>query len=79
MIYLKWTFVTTKIENDVAFWWDQLQREGGRKTSYFFLVTFTNILVTLKLFEGRSGAYIIKLITAVIYGFRNNLVFVPKH
>ncbi len=25
------------------------------------------------------GACIIKLITAVIYGFRNKLVFVPKH
>ena len=25
------------------------------------------------------GACIIKLITAIIYGFRNKLVFVPKH
>jgi hypothetical protein len=29
--------------------------------------------------DGIPGAYIINLITAVIYGFRNKLVFVLKH
>jgi len=35
--------------------------------------------LAFKRIEGSSGVLIIKLITAVIYGFRNKLVLVPKH